>query len=136
MALGTMAAPRLAEAVRRSARGAVAARRAPSLFLAALALATNVWTFVALRFVQVLCIAPIFPLAVAAIAQRASGQVIGFLNSARIGASFVGPVLRDHAADVRAAELGGAHPGRRSGCSCVPLLASAAQRPGREEIAP
>ena len=29
----------------------------------------------------------------AAIAHRASGQVIGFLNSARIGASFVGPVF-------------------------------------------
>jgi hypothetical protein len=34
---------------------------------------------------QVLCIAPVFPLAVAAIAHRASGEAIGFLNSARIG---------------------------------------------------
>jgi hypothetical protein len=41
----------------------------------------------------VLCIAPVFPLAVAAIAHRASGEAIGFLNSARIGASFVGPVF-------------------------------------------
>jgi MFS family permease len=40
----------------------------------------------------VLCIAPVFPLAVAAIAQRASGEAIGFVNSARIGAAFVGPV--------------------------------------------
>jgi hypothetical protein len=30
---------------------------------------------------------------VAAIAQRASGEAIGFVNSARIGAAFVGPVL-------------------------------------------
>jgi MFS family permease len=64
-----------------------------SLFLAALSLATSVGTFVAIRFVQVLCIAPVFPLAVAAIAHRASGEAIGFLNSARIGASFVGPVF-------------------------------------------
>ena len=67
-------------------------RARPSV-LAALSLAASVWTFVAIRFVQVLCIAPVFPLAVAAIAHRASGQAIGFLNSARIGASFVGPVF-------------------------------------------
>jgi hypothetical protein len=29
---------------------------------------------------------------VAAIAQRASGEAIGFVNSARIGAAFIGPV--------------------------------------------
>jgi MFS family permease len=52
-----------------------------------------VWSFVALRFLEVLCIAPVFPLSVAAIAHRASGQAIGFLNSARIGASFIGPVF-------------------------------------------
>jgi MFS family permease len=46
-----------------------------------------------LRFLQVLCIAPVFPLSVAAIAQRASGEAIGFVNSARIGAAFLGPVL-------------------------------------------
>ena len=46
-----------------------------------------------LRFLQVLCIAPVFPLIVARIALRASGAAIGFINSARIGAAFVGPVL-------------------------------------------
>jgi MFS family permease len=92
MALGTMAAPRVAEAFgdRRAVPWLLGCS---SLFLGMLSLATSVWTFVAIRFVQVLCIAPIFPLAVAAIAHRASGEAIGFLNSARIGASFVGPVF-------------------------------------------
>jgi MFS family permease len=62
------------------------------VLLAALGVAGNVWSFGALRFLQVLCIAPVFPLSVAAIAQRASGEAIGFVNSARIGAAFVGPV--------------------------------------------
>jgi MFS family permease len=55
--------------------------------------AGNVWSFTVLRVIGMLSLAPIFPLSVASIAQRASGQVIGFVNSARIGASFVGPVL-------------------------------------------
>jgi len=38
-------------------------------------------------------IAPVFPLAVARIAQSAGGVAIGVVNSARIGAAFVGPVL-------------------------------------------
>ena len=42
---------------------------------------------------QVLCIAPVFPLVVARVAQHAGGDVIGIVNSARIGASFVGPVV-------------------------------------------
>jgi MFS family permease len=92
MALGTMAAPRVADAFgdRRAVPWLLACA---SLCLAALALATSVWTFVALRFAQVLCIAPVFPLAVAGIAHRASGEAIGFLNSARIGAQFIGPVF-------------------------------------------
>ncbi len=92
MALGSMAAPRVAEVAgdRRAVPWLLACS---SVCLAGLALAPNVWTFVGVRFVQVLCIAPIFPLAVGAIAHRASGEAIGFLNSARIGASFVGPVF-------------------------------------------
>jgi MFS family permease len=46
-----------------------------------------------LRFLQVLSIAPVFPLVVAGLAPRASGEAIGFVNSARIGAAFLGPVL-------------------------------------------
>ena len=91
-ALGSMATPRLADLVgeRRAVPWALAVS---SLFLVLLALAGNVWTFSAVRLLQMLCIAPVFPLSVGAIAQRASGQAIGFVNSARIGASFLGPVL-------------------------------------------
>jgi hypothetical protein len=46
-----------------------------------------------LRFLQVLAIAPVFPIVVARIAHRASGSAIGFVNSARIAAAFVGPVF-------------------------------------------
>jgi hypothetical protein len=40
-----------------------------------------------------LFIAPVFPIAVAGVAHRAGGQAIGVINSARIGAAFIGPVL-------------------------------------------
>jgi MFS family permease len=92
LALGSMAAPRVAEAVGEH-RAVPWLLGCSSLLLAGLPLATGVWSFVALRFLEVLCIAPVFPLSVAAIAHRASGQAIGFLNSARIGASFIGPVF-------------------------------------------
>ena len=61
--------------------------------VAALSLATSVALYGALRFLQVLFIAPVFPISVASIAHRAGGQAIGAINSARIGAAFVGPVL-------------------------------------------
>lgn len=91
-AVGSVATPRLGDLVgeRRAVPWALAIS---SLFLAALAATSNVWTFSAVRVLEMLCIAPVFPLSVAAIAQRASGQAIGFVNSARIGASFLGPVL-------------------------------------------
>lgn len=66
---------------------------ASSLCLAALAVPGSVWMYGALRFLQVLCITPVFPLVVARIAQQGSGQVIGVINSARIGAGFLGPVV-------------------------------------------
>ena len=90
--LGAMAAPRLAELLG-DRRAVLWFLLGSSLFLATLALPGNVWVFGLLRFLQVLCIAPVFPLAVAAIAQRASGGAIGFVNSSRIGAAFIGPVL-------------------------------------------
>jgi len=90
-ALGAMAAPRLADLVG-DRRAMIWFLLGSSLLLAALGAMGNVWTFGALRFLQVLCIAPVFPLSVAAIAQRASGEAIGFVNSARIGAAFIGPV--------------------------------------------
>ena len=90
--IGSMATPWLAELVgeRRALPWALGVS---AVFLAALAVAGNVWSFTALRVLGMLSLAPIFPLSVASIAQRASGQVIGFVNSARIGASFLGPVM-------------------------------------------
>src|SRR5262249_24864667 len=64
-----------------------------SMFMAALSIASSVRAYGILRFLQVLSIAPVFPLVVAPIAQRAGGAAIGFINSARIGAAFVGPVM-------------------------------------------
>ena len=90
--LGSMAAPRLAELLG-DRRAVLWFLLGSSLLLASLAAAGGVWSFGVLRFLQVLCIAPVFPLVVAAIAQRASGGAIGFVNSARIGAAFLGPVL-------------------------------------------
>ncbi|MBI2161165.1 MAG: MFS transporter [Candidatus Rokubacteria bacterium] len=66
---------------------------ASSGFLALLGAVHSVWPYGVLRFLQVLCIAPVFPLVVARIAQHAGGTAIGVINSARIGAAFVGPVV-------------------------------------------
>ena len=125
-ALGSLAAPRLAELVgdRRAVLWLLAAS---SLLLAGHALAPEVWSFGALRFVQVLAIAPVFPLSVAAIAQRASGRVIGIVNSSRIAAAFIGPVaattLLSWLSPAGVYLILGA-----SGLAVVPLLARAGQR--------
>ncbi|MBI4636886.1 MAG: MFS transporter [Candidatus Rokubacteria bacterium] len=91
-AVGAMATPRLGEVF--SERRLVATLLVTSsLFLAALAAVSSVWVYGVVRFLQVLSIAPVFPLVVARIAQNASGEAIGVVNSARIGAAFVGPVV-------------------------------------------
>ena len=61
--------------------------------MAMMALPSGAWGFSTVRFLQVLCAAPIFPLVVARTAQHGSGGAIGVINSARIGGSFIGPVL-------------------------------------------
>lgn len=91
-AVGAMIAPRLGEIVG-DRRTIVWFLVASSLGLASLAAAPGVWSFGVLRFLQVLCIAPVFPLSVAAIAHRASGTAIGIVNSSRIAAAFLGPVI-------------------------------------------
>ena len=91
-AVGAMLAPRVGEIVG-DRRTIVWFLAASSLGLAALAAAPGLWSFGVLRFLQVLCIAPVFPLSVAAIAQRASGTAIGIVNSSRIAAAFLGPVI-------------------------------------------
>jgi len=91
-ALGSIVAPRLAEVFpeRRLVAGLLIVS---SLAVGALVLAHGVWGYGTLRFVQVLCIAPVFPIVVARIAHTAGGEAIGVINAARIGASFVGPVV-------------------------------------------
>jgi MFS family permease len=66
---------------------------ASDALMAAMALPTEAVGYAAVRFLQVLCAAPIFPLVVARVAQQGSGGAIGVINSARIGGSFIGPVL-------------------------------------------
>jgi DHA1 family multidrug resistance protein-like MFS transporter len=91
-AAGSLVAPRLAELFpeRRLVAGLLVGS---SLALAALAAAPGVWTYGMLRFLQVLCIAPMFPIVVARIAHTHGGEAIGVINAARIGASFLGPVI-------------------------------------------
>ena len=91
-ALGSMAAPRLAEALPER-RLIPLLLVGSSLSLAAFGLAHSVLVFGTLRFFQVLCVAPVFPIVVARIAHRAGGGAIGVINSARIGAAFIGPVV-------------------------------------------
>jgi len=91
-ALGAIATPRLAGVT--SERRLIATLLvASSVFMAALSAPASVWSYTVVRFLQVLCIAPVFPLVVARIAQHASGGAIATINSARIGAAFVGPVV-------------------------------------------
>jgi len=64
-----------------------------SLGLVALVGARSAWAFTTVRFLQSLCIAPLFPLVVARVAQRGSVEAISVVTSARTGGGFVGPVL-------------------------------------------
>jgi DHA1 family multidrug resistance protein-like MFS transporter len=91
-ALGSMLASRLGDLLpeRRLIPGLLAVS---SLCVVALAAVRSVWPFGVLRFLQVLCVAPVFPIVVARVAQTAGGAAIGVINSARIGAAFVGPVI-------------------------------------------
>lgn len=91
-AAGSLLAPRLAELFPERRLIAVLLA-ASSLLVIALGASASAWSYGAVRFLQVLCIAPVFPLVVAGIAQRAGGQTIGVINSARIGAGFLGPVV-------------------------------------------
>jgi MFS transporter, DHA1 family, multidrug resistance protein len=90
-ALGALAVPRLGELFpeRRLIAGLLVAS---SVSVAALAAAGSVWPYGGLRFLQVLSIAPVFPLIVSRVVQHAGGSAIGVINAARIGAGFIGPV--------------------------------------------
>jgi MFS family permease len=90
--LGALATPRLA-ALLPEATLMAGLLVSSGLLTAAMALPQTAWGYAVLRFLQVLCAAPLFPLVVARTAQRGSGGAIGVINSARIGGSFIGPVL-------------------------------------------
>jgi hypothetical protein len=128
-AVGAVATPRLTELVPEP-RLVAALLVASSVSLAALGLASSVWLFGVLRFLQMLFIAPVFPIVVARIAQRAGGQAIGVVNSARIGAAFVGPVA---ATTVLARAAPTALYGllALAGLACLPLVTLHGPRPAR-----
>lgn len=92
-ALGSVAAPRLGDLVPEEGRLIGALLIASSMAVGALAVVSSLWLYGTLRFLQVLFIAPVFPIVVARIAQSAGGEAIGVINSARIGAAFLGPVI-------------------------------------------
>ena len=131
IALGSLATPRLGDLL--GERWAVVgALGVSSLLLALLPLARDVWSFTAIRALGMAAVAPVFPLSVAAIASRASGQAIGFVNSARIGASFLGPVVATMLltwAPPGAVYLALAAPG----LAVAPWVARAARRPYTRE---
>jgi len=54
-----------------------------SLFLLLLLLSRGVWSFTALRMVEIGSVAPLIPLTFALFARNVSGRAIGFMNSAR-----------------------------------------------------
>jgi MFS family permease len=94
---------------------------ASGTLMAAMALPTGAAGFALVRFLQVLCAAPIFPLVVARTAQQGSGGVIGIINSARIGGSFVGPVLATSILSVSSPAVLYATLGLAS-LACLPLV--------------
>ena len=128
-ALGALATPRLGDLLPER-RLIVLLLAASSVFLALLGLAHSAWPYGALRFLQMLCIAPVFPLVVSRIAQHAGGAAIGVINSARIGAAFVGPV-------VATTVLAWTSPSAlylllaAIGLACLPLVATAHSRATR-----
>lgn len=91
-ALGGLAAPRLAaEIPERRLLGILLA--GSSVALVALGAAGSLWAYVSLRLLQSLCIAPLFPLVVARMARHGGGEAIGFVNAARVGSGFLGPIV-------------------------------------------
>jgi MFS family permease len=118
--VGALLTPRLAALVPERTLLALLLAASAAL-MAAMALPTGVGGFAAVRFLQVLCAAPIFPLVVARTAQQGSGGAIGAINSARIGGSFVGPVLATSILSVSSPAVLYAALGLAS-LACVPLV--------------
>lgn len=90
ISLGALAAPFL------SAR--LGERRMIELCLAGssptlIALPSTLWGFVAVWLLHVLFVAPILPAITARLAQNNEGQSIAFVQSSRVAANFLGPVI-------------------------------------------
>jgi hypothetical protein len=130
--LGALATPRLAA---RLPEGMLVAALLvlSGLLMAAMALPRGAWGYSVVRFLQVLCAAPIFPLVVARTAQQGSGGAIGVINSARIGGSFIGPVLATTILSVSSPAV--LYVTLGLGClACVPLALRSWSRSGRRGL--
>ena len=103
---------------------------ASGAMMAMMALPSSAWGYSAVRFLQVLCAAPIFPLVVARTAQHGSGGAIGIINSARIGGSFIGPVVATSILSVSSPAALYVTLGLAS-VACVPLALQRARAAGR-----
>jgi len=127
-ALGALLAPRLGE-LAPERRLLPALLGGASVAVAALAAAPSVTLYGVLRFVEILVIAPLFPLAVARTALAAGGAAIGLVNAARLGAGFLAPVGASAALarwSTDAVHLGLA----LAGLACLPLAARCAPASG------
>ncbi len=90
-ALGGLAAPYVADQLSEH-RALWLLLGASSAGLLLLGLTGSLWAFTVVRVAQSLCIAPFFPLVVARVA-RHGADAIGFVNAARVGSGFVGPLV-------------------------------------------
>jgi MFS transporter, DHA1 family, multidrug resistance protein len=127
--VGALMTPRLAALLpeRRLMAGLLIASGA---LMGLMALPSSAWGYSMVRFLQVLCAAPIFPLVVARTAQHGSGGAIGIINSARIGGSFIGPVLATSILSVSSPAVLYVTLGLAS-VACVPLALQRERVPGR-----
>lgn len=74
-------------------RAIVVCLAASSVCLGLLSTTHNAIGFAVIRSLEMLTIAPVMVLGTARVAQWTSGQAVGLVNSSRLGAAFVGPVV-------------------------------------------
>ena len=126
--LGALATPRLA-ALLPEGRLIAVLLVSSGILMAAMAVPNSAWGYSVVRFLQVLCSAPIFVLVVARTVQHGSGGAIGVINSARIGGSFIGPVLATSILSVSSPSVLYLTLGLAC-MACVPLALGPWTRPG------
>jgi hypothetical protein len=128
-ALGALVTPRLATLLPERQLMALLLV-ASGILMGTMALPRSAWGYSAVRFFQVFCAAPIFPLVVARAAHQGSGGRIGVINSARIGGSFIGPVFATSILSVSSPAVLYVTLGLTC-LACVPLVLRPADRRGR-----